>query len=322
MILSVQQLESWIAQHPESATATGIITVLTSVVSTSQGMHLFECFVVVSDIRCSVASTILGLLIELRAAADALRSYKKSSISVSASCELYIRTVTRISDTALNFQALKDRVIESGENFAKQSKKYSNYIANLCLRFIRDDNVILVHGFSRVVLNALSNAVKEGRHFSVIVTESRPDNSGYSMARELLALNIPVQLILDSAVAHFMERVSFVMVGAEGVVEDGGIINKIGTFQVAMVARALRRPFYVAAESYKFARLYPLGQRDLPETKEMQLPLKPLDTAPPNLVSENPSADYTPPDYITLLFTDLGILTPSAVSDQLINLYI
>ena len=43
-----------------------------------------------------------------------------------------------------------------------------------------------------------------------------------------------------------------------------------------MVAKALRKPVYVAAESYKFARLYPLSQRDIPETKEQQNPLTPL----------------------------------------------
>jgi translation initiation factor eIF-2B subunit alpha len=52
-----------------------------------------------------------------------------------------------------------------------------------------------------------------------------------------------------------------VLLGAEGVVENGGVINKLGTYQIALVAKALNKPFYVAAESYKFARLYPLNQQ-------------------------------------------------------------
>lgn len=51
------------------------------------------------------------------------------------------------------------------------------------------------------------------------------------------------------------------LVGAEGVVENGGVINKLGTYQIALCAKALNKPFYVAAESYKFARLYPLNQQ-------------------------------------------------------------
>lgn len=51
------------------------------------------------------------------------------------------------------------------------------------------------------------------------------------------------------------------LVGAEGVVENGGVINKLGTYQIALCAKSLNKPFYVAAESYKFARLYPLNQQ-------------------------------------------------------------
>ena len=50
-------------------------------------------------------------------------------------------------------------------------------------------------------------------------------------------------------------------------VENGGIVNKVGTYQMAIVAKAWKKPFYVAAESYKFARLFPLNQSDLPELK-------------------------------------------------------
>jgi translation initiation factor eIF-2B subunit alpha len=95
-----------------------------------------------------------------------------------------------------------------------------------------------------------------------------------------------------------------------------------------MAAKTFNKPVYVAAESYKFARFYPLTQADLPERRSEQLPLHPCvkDKDPawqrPALVEmENPSCDYTPSQYISLIFTDLGILTPAAVSDELIRLY-
>jgi translation initiation factor eIF-2B subunit alpha len=147
------------------------------------------------------------------------------------------------------------------------------------------------------------------------------------------------------------------------VVENGGIVNKIGTYALGIVARELGKPLYVAAESYKFARLFPLNQRDLPDRamgggsklaftdttsyydstasvlpSEEEIPSRCLtgkdvkNTAtsrnsvavvplPDQLKVENPSCDYTPAKYISLLFTDLGVLTPSAVSDELIRLY-
>ena len=143
-----------------------------------------------------------------------------------------------------------------------------------------------------------------------------------------------------SAVAYIMEKVDVVLVGAEGVVENGGIINKIGTYGVAIAAKTLNKPFYVAAESFKFTRLFPLSQSDLPdECKYKGSSLRRAAAVDANagsqkdsqqqqqhprvdLEQEHPLVDYTPPDYITLLFTDLGVLTPTAVSDHLIDLYL
>jgi translation initiation factor eIF-2B subunit alpha len=97
----------------------------------------------------------------------------------------------------------------------------------------------------------------------------------------------------------------------------------------------LGKPLYVAAESYKFARLYPLHQRDLPnhhpesfcfvdsttnDQEGQKNELKPLQLEP-SIKIVSPSVDFTPAKFITLLFTDLGILTPSAVSEELIKLY-
>jgi translation initiation factor eIF-2B subunit alpha len=138
------------------------------------------------------------------------------------------------------------------------------------------------------------------------------------MARALEDLKIPVTVVLDSGVGYVMERVDMVLVGAEGVVESGGVINKLGTYTVALAAKAHAVPLYVAAESFKFARLFPLSQRDLPVERKA-FALSPL--LPPSVSVDNPSRDYTIPSLITLLFTDLGVLTPAAVSDELIMLY-
>jgi len=120
-------------------------------------------------------------------------------------------------------------------------------------------------------------------------------------------------MILDAQVAYKLGKVDMVLTGAEAVVESGGIINKIGTSQMALLARAKGIPVYVAAESYKFARLYPLHQRDLSMATEV------VEIGSSKF--KVPLNDYTPPENITLLITDLGVLTPAAVSDQLIQLY-
>ena len=72
-------------------------------------------------------------------------------------------------------------------------------------------------------------------------------------------------MILDCAVAHVIPTVDIILFGCEGVVENGGIINCIGTFQISIVAKAHKKPVYVASESFKFVRLFPLGQSDVPK---------------------------------------------------------
>jgi translation initiation factor eIF-2B subunit alpha len=71
------------------------------------------------------------------------------------------------------------------------------------------------------------------------------------MSNELAALGIPVKVLIDSAVAYSIDEVDMVFVGADGVVESGGIINMMGTYQIALVAHTMDKPVYVAAESYK-----------------------------------------------------------------------
>jgi len=71
------------------------------------------------------------------------------------------------------------------------------------------------------------------------------------LSNELAKLDVPVKLVIDSAVAYTMDEVDMVFVGADGVVESGGIINMMGTYQIAMVAKSMNKPVYVAAESYK-----------------------------------------------------------------------
>lgn len=177
---------------------------------------------------------------------------------------------------------------------------------------------VLTHARSRAVLETLKIAAKSNKRFHVYVTRSSPDNTGEQMWKDLKKAGIECTLILDSAIGYIMESIDIVLVGAEGVVESGGIINRVGTFTMALCAKEIKKPFYVLAESLKFSRLYPLNQRDLPNDYKFS---KDALAKEKELTEAHPLVDYTSPAYITLLFTDIGILTPSAVSDELIKLY-
>ncbi|XP_037735056.1 translation initiation factor eIF-2B subunit alpha isoform X2 [Chelonia mydas] len=239
--------------------------------------------------------TIQGLRVNLKNAIETL-SGVDSSVAVSSGGELFLRFISLTSLEYSDYSKCKEIMIERGELFLRRISLSRNKIAKLCHTFIKDGARILTHAYSRVVLRVLKAAAESKKRFSVYITESQPDQAGY-----------------------IMERVNLVIVGAEGVVESGGIINKIGTNQMAVCAKAQNKPFYVVAESFKFVRLFPLNQQDVPDKFKYK-----ADTLKTNrsLTEEHPWIDYTSPSLITLLFTDLGVLTPSAVSDELIKLYL
>jgi translation initiation factor eIF-2B subunit alpha len=192
------------------------------------------------------------------------------------------------------------------------------------------------------------------KRISVFVTEARPRGAGIRTAEELTAAGVPSTVILDSAVAYVMDKVDFVLVGSEAVVESGGLVNAVGSNQIAIIARAANKPFYALAESYKFHRLFPLSQYDLPShnSKILSFP-RPLladrinatthdstsstdrsplptsdkpDLVPPRITQEqisqnNPDVDYTRPDLISLVFSDVGSLTPEGVSQYLVGMF-
>jgi len=311
----------------------------------------------------SRAVTIMGIQNDLQEATKKLIDYERqmsggrASISFRAGVELFFRYATRNNDDVPDFKALNQLFIARGNRFVANALKSRVVIAELGHNFVQDGMVVLTHGRSEVVTGVLTRAAQSNKNFTVMVTEGRPEGSGFKAAERLTEVGIPVTVILDSAAGYFMERVDIVLLGAEGVVESGGIVNKIGTCQMAMVAKLYNKPLYVAAESYKFARLYPLTQADLEENIDNDLgrPLLPPmqsngDSSSSNnnssnskapavgggiggfgsgsmagvaamMTTQNPSCDYTPAPYISLLFTDLGILTPAAVSDELIKLY-
>ncbi|KAJ0177695.1 hypothetical protein K1T71_006568 [Dendrolimus kikuchii] len=239
--------------------------------------------------------------------------------AISSGCELFMRFITLAKLDVKSFEECEQIMLQRGHIFLDTLLEARGKVAKEALSFITDGSKILTHSRSRVVLQAMVEAAKANKRFEVFVTMSAPDNSGVQMHKELVEAGIDATLILDAAVGYIMEQVDAVMIGAEGVTENGGIINKIGTYSIGMAAYELKKSVCVLTESFKFSRTYPLNQRDLPnEFKYLSSVLK----SGKDLSKEHPLVDYTPPSYITLLLTDIGILTPSAVSDELIKLYL
>lgn len=275
----------------------------------------------------------------IQSAVKEMRGTNHPITAVVPAGELFSRFITLAKFDDKTVEECKVIMLERGQLFLKKLLEARNIIAKQCAQFVTDGCVssqqftttihvilinhskylqrVLTHARSRVVLETLKVAAKCNKRFHVFVTQSSPDNTGKQMCDELTEAKIECTLILDSAIGYIMESIDIVLVGAEGVVESGGIINRVGTFTMALCAREMKKPFYVLAESLKFSRLYPLNQRDLPNDYKY-----PKHCLQKDLLNVHPLVDYTSPAYITLLFTDIGILTPSAISDELIKLYL
>ncbi|KAL7641795.1 UNVERIFIED_CONTAM: hypothetical protein RMT77_007669 [Armadillidium vulgare] len=239
-------------------------------------------------------------------------------VSVRSGCELLVRYMTFSQpelEQATDFKSCRKILLSRGRKYIEKMDKSREQVVESCKFLIKDDMVILTHSRSRNVLATMIKAAQQGKHFKVYVTEAQPLCEGKRMFSDLRKYNIPCTLILDSAISYIIEKIDAVLLGAEGVCENGGIINRIGTCNVATIANLKNKPVYVLVESFKFIRLIPLNNSSIP--KEYLYPLNHSG----DLEKEHPLVDYTPPSLITLLYTDLGILPTSAVTEHLIKMY-
>lgn len=274
----------------------------------------------VTMLRVKQPSTSSELINLVRSNIEILKLSISNAISLSAGCDLFMRFVSRNTNLYSDWESCKKNLVENGELFVQRAKESREKSAQFGVPFIKDDDTVLVHSFSRVVCQLLVKARKEHfLRFKVLVTEARPSGKGYHMASLLREAGIPVEVIVDNAVGYFLHKVDKILVGAEGVVESGGIINHIGSYQIGCLAKANNKPFYVVTESHKFVRLFPLAPNDLP--REISSILSESDSSDENSLLRTQTVDFTPHEFITALITDLGVLTPSAVSEELIKMW-
>ena len=184
-----------------------------------------------------------------------------------------------------DFNAVRQHLLSNGRLFVERAKASRQRIAGFGRHFIRDGTTVLTNGGSRVVAAVLRGAAEGDAtsgvgavRFRVVYVISgtaegeergqgegnEAEMEGIKTVKALRALGLPVATIPESAVAYALGKVDMMIVGAEGVVENGGIISRLGTYQMGMLAKAAGKPFYVVAESHKFVRLYPLSQYGLP----------------------------------------------------------
>lgn len=195
-----------------------------------------------------------------------------------------------------------------------QQKKNKQETAKHLASLIENGDTIFTHCHSSTVTAGLKLAKKQGRRFAVVCTETRPRYQGRTTAKELDAARIPVTLVVDSAASLFVEQSTKVFVGCDSIEWGGSVLNKIGTFSIALLARHFGVPFYSVTESYKFSP----GTRSAPETIEYRSPKEIWDE---DIHTLNPAFDRTPARLLTSIVTELGVLPPRELVKRLRKIY-
>ncbi|KAK5688503.1 translation initiation factor eIF-2B subunit alpha [Elasticomyces elasticus] len=267
-----------------------------------------------------------------------LKAGVANPISLSAGTDLFQQyLLSNLQRARGDFETAREHLVQNSRLFVERAKAARETIAGVGRPFIRDGHTILTNGGSRVVGTLLKRAAEsnDGRgsmRFRVIyvVSESGSSEENETIA-SLRGSGIEVAEIPPTAIAYCMDMVTSCFVGAEGVVENGGVVNRLGTYQMATLAKAAGKPFYVVSESHKFVRLYPLGQYDLGiEQKIVDFRTAKgseadgaKDEGVADLESEKvgkgclpgDQVDYTPPRLISGIITEGGVLLPSARLD-------
>lgn len=164
-------------------------------------------------------------------------------------------------------------------------------------------------------LAPIRTAHEQGRPIHVYVDETRPFLQGARLtAWELLQERIPMTLITDTMAGYFMKRgeIDCVLVGADRIVANGDVANKIGTYSLAVLARAHGIPFFVAAPSSTIDLALPNGDAIPIEERSPEEVITCFGRriAPEGVVAAHPAFDVTPASLVTAIITECGVVYP------------
>jgi methylthioribose-1-phosphate isomerase len=226
--------------------------------------------------------------------------------------------LSRTSDTYTLAKKLVETALEIYREDVEANLKIGEYGAEL----IPEEATILTHcNAGALATSAYGTALAviriawyKGKKIRVIATETRPLLQGARLTvYELVKEGIPLTLITDNSVGLLMRKgkIDLVVVGADRITRDGYVVNKIGTYMIALAAHKHKIPFYVAAPTSTIDIEHTIDQviieeRDPAEVKYVMGKLITLEQV--NVY--NYAFDITDPELVTLIITELGIIRP------------
>lgn len=268
--------------------------------------------------QASRAKALPELMTDLDTAFKTLRATRPTAVNLFWALERVMEKAKR----AKTVEDAKKAVLDEALKMSEEDVEANRHMGANGAKMFRDGDVVLTHcnaGSLATVaygtaLGVIRAARESGKRLSVIATETRPVMQGSRLtAFELQHDGIDVSLIPDTAVGHMMAKsaIKRVIVGADRVLRSGHVFNKIGTYQVAILARRHRVPFYVAAPLSTFDFESSPGEVMIEERSvDEVVKVGKKRIAPKGVRIFNPAFDMTPPELITGIITEKGVLKP------------
>jgi methylthioribose-1-phosphate isomerase len=256
----------------------------------------------------------------VRAAAATLAATRPTAVNLRWALD---RMVCRAADAAAQGRSLREALIEEAGAIWDEDRAMCARIGIAGAALLGQDSLVLTHcnagvlatGGIGTALAPVYTAHQAGRRVAVIADETRPLLQGSRLtAWELTRAGVPVTVIADSMAASRLRRgdVTCVIVGADRIAANGDVANKIGTYGLALAARAHNVPFYVAAPSSTIDPATPDGAHiPIEERQDEEVSgWRGHRAAPPEAKIWNPAFDVTPAELVTAIITDQGIVAP------------
>ncbi|NJM47639.1 MAG: S-methyl-5-thioribose-1-phosphate isomerase [Alkalinema sp. RU_4_3] len=271
-----------------------------------------------------------GFLSELAVIAEKLRQTRPTAVNLFWAIDRMMTTVTATEGDGL---ALRSVLLTTAQKISDDDVATCRAIGDhgvsalpaspAKIRLLTHCNAgaLATAGYG-TALGVVRSAWRDGRLERVYADETRPRLQGAKLtAWECVQENIPVTVITDNMAAHCMKlgMIDAVVVGADRIAANGDAANKIGTYSVALVAKAHNIPFFVAAPlstidfSLKDGSLIPIEERD---------PTEIYSVGNARLVTEgaefyNPAFDVTPAHLIAGIITEFGVFAPDRIEAEL-----
>ncbi|MGO9640466.1 MAG: S-methyl-5-thioribose-1-phosphate isomerase [Candidatus Acidiferrales bacterium] len=266
----------------------------------------------------SKAKTVAELRAEFPTICDTLAHTRPTAVDLFWAIARMKRRFEELAASS-DLETIRREIVSEAKKVHAEKWATDEVIGKLGAPLMPADGQVMTHcnagalatGGIGTALGVIRMAIEQGHRLRVLVPETRPYLQGARLtAWELAEDGIPLTLITDNMVGHFLKsgRVGAIVVGADRIAANGDTANKIGTYQIAVLAREHGVPFYVAAPMSTLDLSIPSGEHIPIEERaaEEVTHIRGVRIAPDVEVA-NPAFDVTPARFITAIITERGI---------------